>query len=191
MGWTTVSLRCHRTSTRPHGSLGETVMAAERSPRIVVGVSTSLAGLAALRLAVEEARRRGIGHIAAMRSWPDASRGRSAPWAADVIRICLKTVDAAATAVFGGTPMGVGIEALAPRGRPGPELVRFVTDERDMIIVGTRRRYLPGNGVGGYCARHAPCPVVIVPPPSMIGRGHTHRLTRSLRRDLDNAETLR
>jgi nucleotide-binding universal stress UspA family protein len=171
--------------------LGETAMAAERSSRIVVGVSTSLAGLGALRLAVEEARRRRIGQITAVRSWPDASRGRSAPWAGDVVRICLKTVDAAAMAVFGGTPTGVAIEALAPRGRPGPELVRFVTDDRDMIIVGARRRFRPGSGVGGYCARHAPCPVVIVPPPSMIGRGHAHRLTRSLRRDLDNAETLR
>ena len=164
-------------------------MADEYSPRIIVGVSTSLAGLAALRFTVDEARRRGIGQIIAVRSWPDASRGRSAPWATEVIRICLNTVDAAVTALFGGRPVGIAIEALAPRGRPGPELVRCVKDDRDMIIVGARRRYRPGDGVGGYCARHAPCPVVIVPPPSMIGRGHPHRLTRSLRRDLDNAET--
>jgi nucleotide-binding universal stress UspA family protein len=166
-------------------------MTAERNPRIVVGVSTSLAGLAALRLAVAEARRRGIGQVTAVRAWPDASRGRSAPWAADVIGICLKTVDTAATAVFGGVPTGIAIQAYAPRGRPGQALVRFVTDDQDMIIVGTRRRYQPGTGVGGYCARHAPCPVVIVPPPSMIGRGLTHRLTRSLRRDLNDVATLR
>lgn len=55
--------------------LGEPVMADERSPRIVVGVSPSLAGLAALRLAVDEARRRGIGQIIAVRSWPDAQPG--------------------------------------------------------------------------------------------------------------------
>ena len=120
----------------------------------------------------------------------DASRGLSAPWASEVIRICLNAVDAAVTAVFGGRPVGVAIEALAPRGRPGPQLVRYVADDRDLIIVGTPRRYLPGNGVGGYCASNAPCPVVMVPPPSMIGRGHAHRLTRSLRRDLDNAESI-
>ena len=171
--------------------LAETAMTADPSPRIIVGVSTSLAGLAALRLAVAEARRRGIRQITAVRAWPDASRGRSSPWAADVIRICLKTIDAATTAVFGGLPTGVAIQALAPRGRPGPGLVRYVTDDRDMIIVGTRRRYRPGTGVGGYCARHAPCPVVIVPPPSMVGRGHTHRLTRSLLREVDNVATSR
>ena len=171
--------------------LAETAMTADPNPRIVVGVSRSLAGLAALRLAVAEARRRGIHQITAVRAWPDASRGRSAPWAADLIGICLTTIDAAAAAAFGGVPRGVAIDARAPRGRPGPELVRYVTDDRDMIIVGTRRRYRPGTGVGGYCARHAPCPVVIVPPPAMIGRGHTHRLTRSLSRDLDNVSTSR
>jgi len=166
-------------------------MTADPSPRIVVGVSTSLAGLAALRLAVAEARRRGIPQITAVRAWPDASRGRSSPWAPEVIAVCLKTIEAATTAVFGGRPRAVSIQALAPRGRPGPELVRYVRDDRDMIIVGTRRRYRPGTGVGGYCARHAPCPVVIVPPPSMIGRGQTHRLTRSLLREVDDVETFR
>jgi hypothetical protein len=92
----------------------------------------------------------------------------------------LKTIDAATTAVFGGLPAGVAIQALAPRGRPGPGLVRYVTDDRDMIIVGTRRRYRPGTGVGGYCARHAPCPVVIVRSPTVHGWTGPHPPSRSI-----------
>jgi len=164
-------------------------MTAAPQSRIVVGVSTSLSGLAALRLAVTEAHHRGLSTVTAVRTWPDASRGRSAPWAPDLIRACKETIDRAVAATFAGVTPGVTIERIAPRGHPGPALVDLVANDQDMIFVGTRRRYRPGTGVGGYCARHAPCPVVVVPPPSMIGRGGTRHLARSLLRELDNAST--
>jgi nucleotide-binding universal stress UspA family protein len=158
-------------------------MASHSEPNIIVGASASLSGLAALRFAVAEARRRHIDRVIAVRAWPDASRS-SPPWATDLVRLCLADIDAAIKMAFVAPPTDLILEPLAPRGRPGPELVRLAHDDGDLIVVGTGRRYRIGRGVGGYCCRHAPCPVIVVPQPSMAGRGNVRRLHRSLRRDL-------
>jgi nucleotide-binding universal stress UspA family protein len=154
--------------------------------QIFVGVSASLSGLAALRFAVAEARRRGLRRITAVRAWPDHGRDRPAPWAPDRRHACLAQIDTAVATAFATRPLDVLILPRMPPGRtPGRALVRLVEDEGDLIVVGTCRRRRLGGGVGGYCARHLACPVVIVPPPLMAGRAHTRRITRSLRRELD------
>lgn len=154
--------------------------------QIVVGVSTSLSGLAALRFAIDDARRRGIARITAVRAWPDNRPRRSSAWAPNVMKICVGEISAAITTAFVIRPGDVTIQPRVPRGLPGPELVNLVANDSDMIVVGTRRRFRLGPDVGGYCARHAPCPVVIVPPPSMVGHANTRYFTRSLRRELND-----
>ena len=154
--------------------------------QIVVGVSTSLSGLAALRFAVNEARRREITQITAVRAWLDTSERRPSPWAPNVMKICVGEITTAITTAFMIRPGDVVIQPRVPRGLPGPALINLVANDSDMIVVGTRRRFRPGVGVGGYCARHAPCPVVIVPPPSMVGRANTRHFSRSLRRELND-----
>jgi nucleotide-binding universal stress UspA family protein len=158
--------------------------------QIVVGISTSLSGLAALRFAVAEARRRGLRRITAVRTWPDYGHDRPTPWAPDRRLACLAQIDTAVATAFATRPIGVQILPRMPPGYPGKMLIRIVEDDGDLIVVGTGRRLRLGGGVGGYCARHAACPVVIVPPPVMAGRAPTRRITRSVRRELDrlNAE---
>jgi nucleotide-binding universal stress UspA family protein len=153
--------------------------------QIVVGISTSLSGLAALRFAVAEAGRRGLRRITAVRTWPDYGRDRPSPWAPDRRRACLEQIDTAVATAFATRPVDISILPRMPPGTPGEVLVRLVENDGDLIVVGTSRRLRLGGGVGGYCARHATCPVVIVPPPAMAGRAQTRRITRSLRRELD------
>lgn len=137
--------------------------------RIVVGVSTSLPGLAALRYAVAEGRRRGLTAITVVRSWPDADHGRkpSPPWAAELARASAQLIDEAVTAAFGMLPTRIALLHSTPRGRPGPALVDLVDDADDLIVLGSRRHRWLGSGVARHCIRLAPCPVLVVPPPSL------------------------
>jgi nucleotide-binding universal stress UspA family protein len=114
--------------------------------QIVVGISTSLSGLAALRFAVNDARRRGIARITAVRAWPDNRPRRSSAWAPNVMKICVGEISAAITTAFVIRPGDVTIQPRVPRGLPGPELVNLVANDSDMIVVGTRRRFRLGLG---------------------------------------------
>jgi nucleotide-binding universal stress UspA family protein len=62
----------------------------------------------------------------------------------------------------------LAVTIKTPEGEPAAALTNIATAEGDVIVVGqapqlTVRRALHGS-VGGYCRKHARCPVVIVPP---------------------------
>jgi len=140
-------------------------------PVIVVGVDRSPQSLAALRWAVEEARRWGAA-LRIVHAWlaastdarpglhePDEERQRRAAhehqatmdWAAELLD------DAAAN-------LSYTVEAI--EGAPGPVLSDIATTA-DLLIVGTGEhvgldRVVHGS-VSHHCVGHASCPVVSVP----------------------------
>ena len=72
------------------------------------------------------------------------------------------------TDTLGDMPEDVALAMRTPEGEPAAVLTSIACAEGDVIVVGqapqlTVRRALHGS-VGGYCRKHARCPVVIVPP---------------------------
>ncbi|WP_323186048.1 universal stress protein [Streptomyces sp. NBC_00047] len=68
----------------------------------------------------------------------------------------------------GGRPPGVRFSAVAALGGAGPVLTRTADRDGDLLVVGARRRrLLPGFSTARYCAAHAPCPVLVVPLPTL------------------------
>jgi hypothetical protein len=70
--------------------------------------------------------------------------------------------------------LGDDVEGDAVCGRPGEELVRF-GENLDLMVVGSRGygpigRLFHGS-VSGYLARHAPCPLLILPRGSLAPNG--------------------
>lgn len=124
--------------------------------RVFVGIDRRLPGLAALRFAVDQARRRG-GELYAVR----VARGIS-PGEATLI-------DAAFADVFGGVPADLVVHRELLIGPVAQTLVRRARDPRDLLVVGTdasgRRRGLGLRSISRDCVRTAQCPVLIVPGP--------------------------
>lgn len=123
--------------------------------RVVVGVSGTLANLAALHAAAAIARRCDVELIAV-----------HAGDTADVLERAL--VDA-----FGGLPPGVAVTSLVVPGDAGDVLVRASADAGDVLVVGSgrpRRLRRRTSRVSRYCVSNARCLVVTVPPPPMIAR---------------------
>ncbi|GAA1658747.1 universal stress protein [Actinoplanes couchii] len=154
--------------------------------RVVIGVSLSLSGLAALRHAVAEARRHMFGEVVAVRSWVDVEYGwRQPPRPADELaRASAAVLDRAFDQAFVTMPADVRITRHTPRGKPGPVLADLAADDTALIVVGSRRARWLGTGVAGQCIRYAPCPVMVVPPPLLARRTATSVLTGGLDREL-------
>jgi nucleotide-binding universal stress UspA family protein len=158
----------------------------QATERVVVGVSGSVANLAALHAGVEAARRLASPLVAVLawvpvggelayrrapcplllRVWHNAARDR---------------LGRAFNDAFGGLPDDVAIEGLVIRGDAGLVLTRFADHPSDLLIVGAGRRLPWLHGVRRYCLRHARCPVQIVEPPAMI---HELRNRRWVEREL-------
>jgi nucleotide-binding universal stress UspA family protein len=156
--------------------------------RIIVGVSTSLSGLAALRFAVAEARRRDAAQVIAVRCWPDrGAAGASQMWIEEIALSGVAEIGAAISSAFVVPPRDVTIVAQTPAGHPGSALVGLADEDADLIVLGSRHGFRVGSGIVGYCLRHAPCPVIVVPPPSMVGRGGARRLVRTMHREVRQA----
>jgi nucleotide-binding universal stress UspA family protein len=179
----------------------------------VVGVDTTLSGLHALRLAVAEARARGVA-LHAVRTWgpapPDhpahdlAGRaaiglvrqpstgaapagsvvGRQSPAAA-----AAAIIDEAFAATMGGEPADIPVRTVLVPDAPGPVLVEYACRDDDLLVIGTGRqgirRRLRSGRVVRYCLRHASCPVLVVPPPPLARAGSPRALLRELRREID------
>lgn len=161
----------------------------QRDGRVIVGIAGSLAGLQALRRAVEEARRRGVA-LHAVRAWqfpsnwrgPDATRWRQE--IADEARVEL---DETFQAALGGLPTDVVVRPVIVNGPPHRVLVEQTFGDNDLLVVGvqSRRYWWFPTGIGQYCRRHAACPVLLVPPAKLATAGRPTALARRLRREAE------
>jgi nucleotide-binding universal stress UspA family protein len=159
-------------------------MAGVPGPRVIVGMSGSYASLAALRVGVAEATRRGcelmLAHavqgLVAHNAWP-AERERARA-----------KMNMALHQAFGGHPRGLRISfAVLEYLEPGPGLARLATED-DILVVGgrrPRRSWWWRPGVDTYCVRHARCPVLVAPPPVLLDLVRTARRRREMRRSMD------
>jgi nucleotide-binding universal stress UspA family protein len=144
-----------------------------------------LASLRALREAVDEARRRAApltvvhvrppahldpsvgvaGVVPYPASWPSQPVGDDAldQEAGALISRCLEEG-------LGGVPRDVEVSSDVAVGRPHTALVKQVWRDDDLLVVGTRSRgrwaHPWRRSVSRYCAAHAVCPVLLVPPDS-------------------------
>ncbi|MEU1628011.1 universal stress protein [Streptomyces sp. NPDC020096] len=145
--------------------------------RVIVGVSGTLSGLAALHRAVDEARRRDallvpvhawapVGGEAVYRSSPCPPLLREWENAAG------RRLDTAFEQAFGGYPEGLRIHARVVRGDIGEALVHTADRPDDLLVVGTGRRgqlrRLFHGSVSRYCLARARCTVLAVPPSELL-----------------------
>lgn len=156
--------------------------AADSGERIIVGVDDSAGGLAALRWAVCRARSR-HSQLLAVRAWALKLPRHGGRLIRDdrhrhVVVAFEGTVQrSAATAVIkrsfheasGGIPADVAVQIAIPEGDPGVVLTDLAGRDGDLLVVGTQpghpgRQAMHGS-VSGYCARHASCPVAVIPAP--------------------------
>lgn len=158
--------------------------------RVIVGIHDSVAGLQALRRAVEEARRRRA-TVYLVRVINTASRyPGGAMWPVEPLAWAAEYAHEALDKALGGMPRDVKVRTVALEGAVGAALVRFADREHDLLVVGDAQR--PGLGrlwsgrVARQCARRSTCPVLVVPPPA-LSRVDGRVLTRELRRLVDAA----
>jgi nucleotide-binding universal stress UspA family protein len=139
---------------------------------IVVGVDGSAVSIAALKWAIEEARRRGC-RVEAVNAW-HSDPTTTGLARADIIQLRPRSeVLAAQTELLEGSindaagdAMDVEIRQVLAEGQPGPALVR-IAENAELLVVGThghtRLAEVLLGSVSSYCVRHAACPVVVIP----------------------------
>jgi nucleotide-binding universal stress UspA family protein len=133
--------------------------------RVVVGIDGSKASVRALEWAVAEAARSGAiveGH---------ASYGSGYLYLSsqDVRNFMSEAIDAAASHVAAIAP-GVSFKGVLEEGLASEILVE-ASKGADLLVVGSRGRGFGGlllGSVSQQCARHAHCPIVIVPPTECV-----------------------
>jgi nucleotide-binding universal stress UspA family protein len=141
-------------------------------PRLVVGVDGSSHSLDALRWAVSEARLRHA-TIEAIYAWRPPYVGEAGGMAAAAVSWA--DLAAAAQEVLDNAVDPVAAEApdvtFERRCLEGPPALTLIEESKDatMLVVGSRGHggflgLLLGS-VAHHVAHHAPCPVVVVPPP--------------------------
>lgn len=141
-------------------------------PRVFVGVDRSIPGLAALRFAVAEARRREA-PLFAVRVAEQLTMREA------------QEIDEAFAESLGGYPPDVVVHREILVGPVAETLTRRARYRTDVLIVGThgggnRRRVFGPNSISRDCVRKARCPVLVVPGPEMAaelfaGRGERGR----------------
>lgn len=143
-------------------------MSENESRPVVVGVDGSTAAQAALRWAVEDARRRGC-RVDAISAWHSDRGMVIGPMPTEVgMRLSPETVRAEQQAMLDQSVAeldGVEIRRILFEGDPRTALVE-ASKSAELIVVGNR-----GHGpiteailgsVSSYCVHHAACPVVVI-----------------------------
>jgi nucleotide-binding universal stress UspA family protein len=158
--------------------------------RVVVGVSESLAGLEALRVAVAEARQRDV-HLVAVRAWSYKATTREpgvARWRREISSQAVQALTRAFTTAMGGPPADVPTELIVAEGMPEKVLVAQADRPDDLLVIGA-----PSDGfwwptrtlVVRRCVRRTRCQVLVVPPPELARLGKTGAMARILRRETE------
>lgn len=139
----------------------------DRRFRIVVGVDGSPNGQEAFEWALSEARlrRTGLRAVLAWRTPYDWQVEPMFPVDVEQVRASAQhQLDVALARVDAGE---VDVQAELVEGEPGAVLVA-ASREADLLVVGARGHNplveLIIGSVGTFCAHHAACPVVLVPP---------------------------
>jgi nucleotide-binding universal stress UspA family protein len=150
--------------------------------RIIVGVHGTLGSLQALRYAADEARHRVVPLMPVTAWLPPggdlAERRHPSPYLRKVWRdAAWQRLWDAFDAGLGGVPDDITVRPAVVRGDAGPVLVNVAASPEDLLIIGTGRRSSAGRllrrSVGRYCLAHAQCPVLAVPPSSLMNEmGH-------------------
>ncbi|HKE66634.1 MAG TPA: universal stress protein [Micromonosporaceae bacterium] len=160
-----------------------------KTTRVVVGVSPTLTGLAAIRVAVDEARLHGA-ELIAVRAWAFKSGwrdGATRVWRQEIARQAEHTLTAAFSAAMGGPPDDLPVQMIVCEGLPEKVLVAQADRADDLLVIGAPESgwHLNRTVVVRYCARRARCRLLVVPPPELARVGRTGSLARSLRREAD------
>jgi nucleotide-binding universal stress UspA family protein len=150
-------------------------MGRQPQPRVFVGVDRALPGLAALRFAVAEARRRDV-PLHAVRVQAEFT-----------LQEC-EEIDAAFADAFGGLPTDVRIHREVLSGKVAEALTRRAHYSTDILVVGTDARgwwhALWYGSISRSCLRKAHCPVLVVPGPEMAQFSSRKHRWMPYRRDL-------
>ncbi|GAA2632366.1 universal stress protein [Streptomyces axinellae] len=159
-----------KTGPEEHGCCAEP---RPERPRLVVGVSGSLASLAALREAAGEARRTG-GTLLAVIAWapPEGERAYlrrpDRDWARHWQRVAHARLERAFEEAFGGTPPGIRVHKRVVRDLPWRALRAAADRSGDRLVLGSRgtgRGRRPAGPTVRRVLAHPPCPVLTVPAP--------------------------
>ncbi|MEW2386749.1 universal stress protein [Streptomyces venezuelae] len=136
---------------------------------VVVGVSGSLASLAALRAGAVQARRGGRVLVAVLAWEPPEGEGLylrhpDPAWARHWYAEARGRLDRAFDEVFGGAPRGVVVERRVVRGRAGRVLCELAAHPDALLVIGARPRRHAAR-THRYVHAHAACAVLTVPAP--------------------------
>jgi nucleotide-binding universal stress UspA family protein len=164
--------------------------------RVIAGVSGSPGNLQALRYAADLARAHEATLVPVHAWMPPGGELADRRQPSGYLRTLWR--DAAASRLldalglaFGGLPGDVRCEPRVVRGETAAALVHVADSDGDVLVVGAGRRgqlrRLLACRVARYCAAHARCPVVAVPPPDLATLGHGLRGWRSRQHELDRA----
>ncbi|SEK50952.1 universal stress protein [Streptacidiphilus jiangxiensis] len=145
--------------------------------RVVVGVSGTPSSLQALRVAMGEAQREGVG-LRAVVAWVPVGGEiayRRAP-CPELLRIWEQEAQwrlrNAFDEAFGGVPDVPALELVSLRGSAGPALVAAADRPDDLLVLAAGPRgglaRLTHGATARYCVAHAACPVLTVPAPALL-----------------------
>jgi nucleotide-binding universal stress UspA family protein len=158
--------------------------------RVVVGVSESLAGLEALRVAVAEARLRDV-QLLGVRAWAYKATTREPGverWRREISSQAVRTLTRAFTTAMGGPPADVPTELMVVEGLPEKVLLAQADRPDDLLVIGASSDgfWWPTRTlVVRRCVRRARCRVLVVPPPELARLGKTGAMARILRRETE------
>lgn len=136
--------------------------------QIVVGFDGSPGAIAALDWAASEAERWGTAELLVAYAWtyPGLAYPHDPPTPPPTDTLPPDRLAGAARRVL-DSHRSVPVRYATTEGDPGRTLTAL-SRTAELLVVGRRRRYVPGLPLGSvsrHCAAHAACPVVTVPPP--------------------------